>query len=430
MVCECDSASGGVAHHFLKPDHFSALLKTVPLLQFIVARRFFDDFFATHGRAFMTSLRWPSMIRLVFLLLLQVFVASGCSSITAAMKASPTLANAMGVADIPMEYLEEKYVNEDSKFVEVNGYKIHYRDVGEGDTIVLMHGIFSALQTWDAWVDELRTKHRVITLDMPGYGLTGGPVNIEDFDAANIVNTFAEFVDKIELDHFTLVGNSLGGYVAASYAAQFSGRVDKLILIDPFGYPQDVPWLLHVATFYPFAMIGNFVQPPLAVTLGVRWAYGDSRRIRKNDLYRYVQMSQRPGAKPIYIKTLKMIEAQAASEDPLPFHQIKAPTLLMWGEADSWVPIELAQRWLNDVPTSRLISYPGLGHIPAEESPLGTVKDAKVFLEQGLEALSSKTRREAKPQAAEKDAVSLVPEKIHPGARSGTAYDLPRVAGF
>ncbi|WP_203141071.1 alpha/beta fold hydrolase [Marinobacter mangrovi] len=324
-------------------------------------------------------------VRFLFLILLLAFGLSGCSSIGSAMKASPSLANATGFADIPMPYLEERYENDQSRFMDVNGYHIHYRDQGQGDTIILLHGIFSALQTWDGWVDELSRTHRVITLDMPGYGMTGAPENPDDFDEANIVNTFAKFVERLDLDTFTLAGNSLGGFVAASYAAQYANRVDRLILLDPFGYPQDTPWLLDLGTSFPIQFLGQYVQPPVIITMTLRWAYGDPRRMKEKDVRRYVQMSQRPGARPIYMKTLEMVEERAENDAPLPFYRITAPTLLMWGEDDDWVPLELAQRWLDDLPNARLVTYPGVGHIPMEEVPEDTLKDAERFLSQGLD---------------------------------------------
>ncbi|TBW54764.1 alpha/beta hydrolase [Marinobacter halodurans] len=324
-------------------------------------------------------------VRFLVLILLLLSGLSGCSSIGSAMKASPSLANATGFADIPMPYLEERYVNGQSRFMDVNGYHIHYRDQGKGDTIILLHGIFSALQTWDGWVDELSRTHRVITLDMPGYGMTGAPENPDDFDEANIVNTFAKFVERLDLDTFTLAGNSLGGFVAASYAAQYANRVDRLVLLDPFGYPQDTPWILSLGTSFPIQFLGQYVQPPVIITMTLRWAYGDPRRMKEKDVRRYVQMSQRPGARPIYMKTLEMVEERAENNAPLPFYRITAPTLLMWGEDDDWVPVDLAQRWLDDLPNVRLVTYPGVGHIPMEEVPEDTLKDLERFLSQGLD---------------------------------------------
>lgn len=315
------------------------------------------------------------------------FLLSGCSSMGQALEASPNLQSAMGIGTIPMPYLKKHYDGPNDHFIAVNGYNIHYRDVGKGPTIVLCHGIFSALQTWDGWISQLKSNYRVIALDMPGYGLTGGPKNIDDFTEQNMVNTFAKFVDQLGLKHFDLVGNSMGGYVAATYAATYPDRVNRLILLDPFGYPQPTPWLLSLATFPPIEFLGHYIVPPVIITANLRWTYGDPRRITDKNAYRYVRMSQRAGARAVYIKTLNIVKKQAHTEKPLPFYRIKAPTLLMWGGKDPWVPPKIAQKWLNDVPDSKLIVYPGVGHIPMEEIPDTTVTDAEAFLDGGFKEL-------------------------------------------
>lgn len=317
-------------------------------------------------------------IRLLVLLLF-VAVLSGCSAVGASMKAAPTLSHWAGLTSMEMDDLKSRYTNEHSNFVKVNGYNIHYQDRGQGDTIILMHGIFASLQTWDGWIEELAKTHRVIALDMPGFGLTGAPENLDDFNEEHALDAFEGFVDKLNLSHVSLAGNSLGGYIAARYAARHPNRVDKLILLDPFGYPQDTPWILSVGTFAPIAFVGNYIQPAWAVALSVNWVYGDSDRIHAEDYMRYVHMNLRPGAKPLYVKTLKMIEARAENFDPPPFHRISADTLIMWGEEDSWVPLELADKWMKDIPHAKLVVYPSAGHIPMEELPEETAKDAVLF---------------------------------------------------
>ncbi len=143
--------------------------------------------------------------------LLLVVILSGCSSLGSSMNASPTLLNAMGIADISMTDLERTYTDEYSKYMAINGLNIHYRDIGEGPVIVLVHGIMSSLHTWNAWSDHLEKYYRVISLDVPGYGLTGSPENLDEFDVDFLISTFTRFVSELGLKRFDLAGNSLGG---------------------------------------------------------------------------------------------------------------------------------------------------------------------------------------------------------------------------
>lgn len=318
-------------------------------------------------------------LQYIVISIILVLGLSGCSSLGSAMKASPTLINAIGIADIPLEDLKKMYENEHSKYITINGVDTHYQDVGEGETIVLVHGIMSSLQTWDDWVAELSKNYRVISLDVIGYGLTGAPEDIDDFNEGQLLNSFAKFIEALELDEFHLAGNSLGGYIAANYAADYPNKVNKLILLDPVAYPQDVPWIMDLATAPGVRHLGQLVQPPLLVTLNVKETYGVASRMSDKNMNRYVHMSQRAGAKSAYIKTFDILKERSTVETPLPFHRIGAPTLLMWGGKDKWVPVALSKRWKEDIPNAVLKVYPTAGHMPMEEIPKRTVKDAIAF---------------------------------------------------
>lgn len=323
-----------------------------------------------------------------------VMVLAGCSSTGTAMKASPTLANALGIADIPLADLERDYTDAESEFVDINGYRIHYRDQGQGEPIILLHGIFSSLHTWDQWVPALSRHYRVITLDLPGFGLTGAPADPEQFNEDHVFNTFARFVDHLKLEQVSLVGNSFGGHVAAEYAAQYGNRVKHLVLLAPFGYPQELSLQMRIASSAPVAFLSRYVQSPIYLSSAMRDAYGDPRKLTAENAHRYVHMSQRPGAKGIYATTLQMIRDRAQSDDPRRYYRIGSPTLLMWGEEDRRVPLEQAERWRHDVRNAALVTYPGVGHMPMEEAPEETLKDALTFLNQGIASFKRAPARE------------------------------------
>lgn len=322
-----------------------------------------------------------TVARRLFLLFLVALSLGGCSAFTQTMKASPTLLNAVGMIDMPMEDLKKRYTNQHSKWIEVGGLNIHYRDQGEGHPIVLIHGIMSSLHTWDGWVKELEKQYRVITLDVPGFGLTGAPPATEyEFSEETLMKIFAQFIDALELKRFSIAGNSLGGFMAATYAAHYPHRVERLILLDPIAYPQKTPWIFNVATLPGISTLGRLVTPPLLVTLNVRDVYGDPSRMTNEHLHRYIHMAQRPGAKSVYMDTMILLKNRSATGADIPFGNIQAPTLLMWGEQDRWVPVELTERWKQDVPNIKVIIYPGVGHVPMEEIPEQTVQDALAFL--------------------------------------------------
>jgi pimeloyl-ACP methyl ester carboxylesterase len=134
-----------------------------------------------------------------------------------------------------MEALKAKYTNAESRFLELDGMQVHYRDEGQGYPIVLIHGTGASLHTWDAWTEDLKRHFRVIRMDLPAFGLTG-PHPDRDYSLAQYVAFLDALAEKLNLSTFHLVGNSLGGSIAWLYAARHPEAVNKLILLDPGGY--------------------------------------------------------------------------------------------------------------------------------------------------------------------------------------------------
>ena len=134
--------------------------------------------------------------------------------------------------DIPAGVLEAKYGNAASRFLNVDGVRIHYRDEGSGPPLVLIHANFASLLSWDDAVESLKNTHRVLRFDMTGHGLTG-PDPSGDYSLERTVELTGRFVDALQLGHFSIGGTSLGGTVAMHYTAAHPERVDRLILLSP-----------------------------------------------------------------------------------------------------------------------------------------------------------------------------------------------------
>ena len=148
-------------------------------------------------------------------------------------------AYALSAADIPRATLEAKYATPPSQFVVLpDGARVHYRIRGAATApaLVLLHGSNASLFTWEAWSKNLSDRFRVVSLDLPGHGLTGAVPN-HDYSTKGMAVFVAEFADKIGLKKFALAGNSMGGGVAARFAEMYPDRVTTLILVDAGGMP-------------------------------------------------------------------------------------------------------------------------------------------------------------------------------------------------
>ncbi|HEX6866149.1 MAG TPA: alpha/beta fold hydrolase, partial [Caulobacteraceae bacterium] len=144
-------------------------------------------------------------------------------------------------ADVPYETLEAKYANAESQFTGVPGaVRARYRDQGnpDGPVLVMVHGYSASLETWEPWVARLGGDYRIITLDLPGHGLTRTPPGYQPS-----IDAFADYVEQVTeqlgVHNFTLIGNSMGGHTAWVYALKYPQRLDGLVLVDAAGWVPD-----------------------------------------------------------------------------------------------------------------------------------------------------------------------------------------------
>ncbi|HZX63804.1 MAG TPA: alpha/beta hydrolase, partial [Myxococcales bacterium] len=110
--------------------------------------------------------------------------------------------------DIPLQDLKGRYAGAASRFLDIGGLQVHYRDEGDGPPLLLLHGTGSSLHTWDGWAGALRDRFRVIRMDLPGFGLTG-PNKDDDYRISSYVEFVEAFRKRLGLDTFALAGNSL-----------------------------------------------------------------------------------------------------------------------------------------------------------------------------------------------------------------------------
>ncbi len=116
----------------------------------------------------------------------------------------------LGIRSIPFEKLSRKYTHPDSRFIDIDGIRVHYCDQGQGPVILLLHGMLSSLHTWDEWAESLKAHYRIIRLDIPGFGLTGYFTS-KKCHRDLYIKFLHRLVETLGLEKFDIAGNSLGG---------------------------------------------------------------------------------------------------------------------------------------------------------------------------------------------------------------------------
>ncbi|KGL58925.1 alpha/beta fold hydrolase [Polaribacter sp. Hel1_85] len=284
-------------------------------------------------------------------------------------------------ADISVEELKKEYANEHSKFIEIDGMQVHYRDEGKGFPVVLIHGTASSLHTWNDWTKELTKDFRVIRMDLPAFGITG-PNKDADYSIESYTRFMRQFLLKMKLDKFYLIGNSLGGNIAWNYTAEYPEEIKKLILVDASGLPTNRPQpaIFKMAKTPILNSLFLYVTPKFIIKKNVKEVYADDTKISDKLVTRFHKMALRVGNRKAFIDRAKMDFKLGAKANLEKLKSVKTPTLLIWGAKDNWIPLDNGKRMNAVLPNSKLVILENSGHVPMEENPEESLQVLMSFL--------------------------------------------------
>lgn len=246
-----------------------------------------------------------------------------------------------------------------SKEVVVFGQKIQYVEAGTGPTVILLHGLGGSSQVWNFNIGPLAEKFHVVVPDQIGFGKSDKP--LVNYRIRTYVDFLDQFCKQLKIERATLVGNSMGGWIAAMFTASFPDRVDKLVLVDAAGYtpPKDFDMrtlfglnpttregmkVLVAKVFYNKAFQ---TDAGIEQAMAVRLAAGDGYTI--NSI------------------TESIIRGEDFLDDVV--KTIKRPTLIVWGRQDGLVSLAEGERFNKDIAGSKMIVIDQCGHVPNVEKP-------------------------------------------------------------
>lgn len=290
--------------------------------------------------------------------------------------------------DIAVEELLEKYSDENSYFLKVDGINVHVKVKGQGEPIFLIHGSFSSLHTWETWENELSPFFMTISMDLPGHGLTG-----PDPDKRYAVTDYARLVfgiaDQLGIDEFHVAGNSMGGGVALVMASSNPDRILSLNLIDSSGAPapentNKVPsssqrgggaWIFKVAENPVFSRLLLKCTPEFLFKINLKQVFGDDSKITSEMVKRYHDLMRREGNRQATVDRLTVRRPYEVD-----FSKLNMPVLIIWGAKDTWIPLAAGKRLKAAIPEATLKVFENAGHVPMEEIPTETVAEYLSFL--------------------------------------------------
>ena len=279
--------------------------------------------------------------------------------------------------DITAAQLEARYARPGSKFVEIDGVRMHYLDEGRGPVVLLLHANFSNLLDWDPWAAALTDSHRVIRFDMTSHGLTG-PDPTGDYTLARTLRLMEGFVDALQLDDMTVAGTSLGGTLALHYATTHPERVQRLVLLSPGSLEGKerrarggVPRVGYVL---------KYILPRALPEFMLSSGFGDPAALPESLVDRWYDLWRREGQREAQLDRLSQYKA---GDIEARIRAVRVPVLLLWGELNTTAKFSQAaifQQLLSGAPSLTFIPYPGLGHMALQEDGARMARDVRAWL--------------------------------------------------
>jgi pimeloyl-ACP methyl ester carboxylesterase len=296
---------------------------------------------------------------------------------------APPACEPASAGTISYDQIVAKYADADSKFVVLDGVRVHYKDQGAGPAVLLVHGTFGDLKDWDGWAPILAKKFRVIRLDLPAFGLTGD-VPSGNFSVDRYLGLVDSLMDHLGIERFAIVGNSYGGLVAFRYAGTRTERVSSLILVNSAGIEYGGRGGTTERPRNPAPVFTPKLATLEGTAANLNMAINDPSKVTPTIVQRKTDYANVVGRDRVAFTAVQLYER---GDPQRVLSHVRAPSLVQWGGASKALSPETAQAFvdaLRNAPQVQKIVYEGGGHLLHIERPEATANDASAFLERYL----------------------------------------------
>lgn len=272
---------------------------------------------------------------------------------------------------------------EQSRFIRIDGVSLHYQEAGEGDLLVLIHGFGASTVSWSFVFRALAERHRVIAVDLKGFGLSGAPRD-RRYSLQAHTAVIAHLLDHLGVQEAAVCGNSLGGSVALKLALDRPDLVSRLILIAAavdVGSREQT--LLRV---FRRPGVGESIA---SVMLASSWFVRRemmriyrvcARTITDERVRLYHRSLATAGTHYAALSTLRQWHVSDLDDQ---LTHVRQPALVLWGAGDRVVPVETARALAAKLRCAELVILEGCGHSPEEELPEAVLERIERFIGSG-----------------------------------------------
>jgi len=266
-----------------------------------------------------------------------------------------------------------------------NQLQLAYRSKGEGSPVLLIHGFGASSYSWRHLINPLAKNHRVITVDLKGFGYSPKPRDdlYSVYDQAKLVR---DFIIEEKLEDINIVGHSFGGGVAlvtsVYLTASHPGLIKRLVLIDSIAYTQDLPDFVELlATPVLGPLIVHLTSNQTQAKYLLKQVYFDDDLIPQSAIDHYAKIMTLDNAKYAIITGARQLIPPDLGDFSNRYPSIRTPTLIIWSKNDTVIPLRIGKRLHKALPHSKMVILETVGHAPQEEKPELVIPHLLEFLD-------------------------------------------------
>jgi pimeloyl-ACP methyl ester carboxylesterase len=287
-------------------------------------------------------------------------------------------------------------VGDNGRIVNITGYDYYFNELPSKKKnarhLLLLHGFAGSTYTWEK-IDILLNEagFYVWSLDMKGFGWSDKPLNT-GYDPISIMEDVRNWLEFMDLKNITLVGNSFGGGIAMLLALTYPSYVDRLVLIDPGALRMKLPNIMRLVRMPLSEKISDKIFGRWMVKMLLKEVMFNHGLITDEQVDNYYRRMSTPNATAVQVALSRAIDFNMLDTYTSKIGELNNDTLILWGENDRWIPVDLSYKLLDGIRNSRLVVIKECGHLPQEEKPDVVLRQLLSFMNGKSGTLSSLPR--------------------------------------
>lgn len=281
-------------------------------------------------------------------------------------------------------------------FADLHDTRVRFVDQGSGPAVVMIHGFASALENWAPVIPAVEKRHRVLALDLKGFGWTDRPEG--DYSPEAQADLVLALMDARGIKKAAIVAHSWGSSVALALTLKAPERVTRLALYDAWVYEEQLPPFFHWARTDGVgeSLFSMFYKERADERIAL--AFYDKRYVTEAFVESVERALDRPGTTAAALAAVRGQRYAAVQKN---YRSVRQPTLLLWGREDVVTPVSFGERLSRDLPGARLVVYPRCGHFPMIEAKDASNRELLSFLDADTERDEAANASATAPAPAE-----------------------------